>query len=351
MKKLIPTLAEETFSLSNRKYLGSKKNLLLPLVERMLALCGLPKGFLDGFCGTGVVSAAMRQRGVGPIIAVDNLYCNGVILRGFFSPGVREPRALELLSHLNALPPREGYLTANFSGSYFTTDNCRRMDAAREQIEELKRRGEVSAEEYDYLLASFLLAADRVANTVGQYDAYLKHIGRQSVERGRHLLDSRVYSPFLLRRLQRLGILEGEIVTGDLLALLPHIRVEAAYFDPPYNTRQYCSNYHLLENIARWEKPQLHGKTRKFPMSGLKSPFSQKRTVREAFCRLVAGTAAAHLFISYNSEGLVSRQQLLDLLAAYGRVSCFEFPYIVFGAGAGVSRRRALTEYLFYLKK
>ena len=58
------------------------------------------------------------------------------------------------------------------------------------------------------------------------------------------------------------------------------LRTDVAYFDPPYNGRQYCDNYHVLENLARWEKPPLFGKTLKFDRSGLRSPFSQKQARR-----------------------------------------------------------------------
>ena len=32
------------------------------------------------------------------------------------------------------------------------------------------------------------------------------------------------------------------------------------YMDPPYNTRQYASNYHLLETMALYDNPILHEK-------------------------------------------------------------------------------------------
>ena len=57
------------------------------------------------------------------------------------------------------------------------------MDAVREAIERLRADGAVAAAEHEWLLGCFLLAADRVANTLGQYDAYLKHLDQR--EHGR----------------------------------------------------------------------------------------------------------------------------------------------------------------------
>lgn len=36
----------------------------------------------------------------------------------------------------------------------------------------------------------------------------------------------------------------------------------------PYNSRQYRDAYHLLENVARWEKPQVHGVARRWTQRG-----------------------------------------------------------------------------------
>ena len=33
------------------------------------------------------------------------------------------------------------------------------------------------------------------------------------------------------------------------------IKADLIYIAPPYNYRQYSDTYHLLENVARWEKP------------------------------------------------------------------------------------------------
>ncbi len=341
----------EPFRLSNRKYLGSKKDLAEALLDRIVALAGRPAGLLDGFSGTGAITACARRRGIGRIVSVDNLYSNWVIQKGFFQPTERAGRLAARIDALNELPPRSGYISLHFAGLYFTAENCGRMDAVREEIERLRACGAIDRDEHLALLASFLLAADRVANTVGQYDAYLKHMGRRAHAGGRHLVDERVYSPFRLRPLALLGALEGQVLHADLLEAVGGIDAEVAYFDPPYNGRQYCDNYHLLENLALWRKPPLAGKTKKFPRAHLKSPFSRRREVRPAFQRLLRRTRARHVFLSYNSEGLLSRQELADLLGAFGRVACFDFSYPVFGRGAGVSRKRSVTEYLFYLEK
>jgi adenine-specific DNA-methyltransferase len=251
------------------------------------------------------------------------------------------------MERLNTLDPIRGYLSENYAGTYFTAENCGRMDAIREEIERLRRGAGITPMEHDMLLASFLLAADRVANTLGQYDAFLKNIGEQSMVGGRHLVDERVRTPFRLQPLQPLA-LSVEVIEGDMIDLAPTIKADVAYLDPPYNHRQYCDNYHVLENLARWEKPPLAGKTRKFDRTRLKSPFSSTHRALEALRHLIDGVRAANVFLSYSSEGILLPDEIERILCSRGPTRIMEMQYPVFGNGAGVSARRSVTEYLFH---
>lgn len=163
--------------------------------------------------------------------------------------------------------------------------------------------------------------------------------------------DQRVSSPFRLKALAPWTGGRVDVIVGDMEELAQSIPVEVAYYDPPYNGRQYCSNYHVLENLARWEKPALRGKTRKFDCMGLRSRFSSRSAAAAALRSLMDGTRARHVFLSYSSEGILSRGEILDTLTALGDAHLREFEYPVFGNGAGVSVKRNVTEYLFHLQK
>lgn len=342
------------FKPANRKYLGSKRLLSGWICGIIRQMAGQPESFLDGFCGTGAVALEM-SRTSGKVIAADNLESNCVILRGFSAAsGILRGgrRVVELIARLNALPPLAGYITESYGDAYFTTDNCMKMDAVREEIRSLRAGALVSAEEHDYLLASFLLEADRVANTLGQYDAFLKNIScTTGFSEGRHVIDQRVRTPFLMRPLAELEALHVEALRVDLTDPEVHVSADAAYYDPPYNGRQYCDNYHVLENLARWEKPPVGGKTRKFNRAGMKSPFSTRAGAAPALRSLLERTGSPWVFLSYSSEGILGRDEIVSILEAFGKVDVREVPYPVFGNGAGVSRRRLVSEYLFVLER
>lgn len=340
------------FSIVNRKYLGSKRELAQKIIENIISISGMPDVFFDGFCGTGAVSAKLIASGLRKIIACDNLYSNTVILEGFFRLKKADGQVFEsALETLNALEGKNGYITEHFAGIYFTRANCRRMDAIRENIESLRRKQLISEHVAFSLLASFLLAADRVANTLGQYDAYLKNIDSFGYRGDRHVTDTRIHQKFMLKTLQFLPDIDRKIIHDDIVKVISLVKADTAYFDPPYNGRQYCDNYHVLENIARWEKPAVFGKTKKYDRRGLKSSFSSRRQAKNALRALLCQTRIPHVYLSYNSEGILAKEEIISLLAEFGKPDLFEIPYPVFGKGAGVSRKRLVTEYLFHVKK
>ena len=336
---------------TNRKYLGSKAALAEWICGHVVAAAGIPDSFLDGFAGTGAVAVEMARRGARAITCVDNLRSNTAILGAYFTPLTAAQRAAVAvhLAQLASLPGRCGYVTETYGERYFTHANARLIDAIRERIAELAAAGEAQPV-VQALLASLLLGADRAANTLGQYDAYLKHLGQPAHSHGRHLVDTRVYEPI---RLAPVAVADrpAVVLTASLLPALTHLAVDVAYFDPPYNSRQYCDNYHVLENLTLWQRPPVSGKTRKFACEHLKSPFSRRREVAAAFRELLDNCRARHLFLSYSSEGLLSADDLEQLLARHGRVERWEYRYPVFGHGAGVARKRDVVEYLFAVRR
>jgi adenine-specific DNA methylase len=93
---------------------------------------------------------------------------------------------------------------------------------------------------------------DSIANTVGHYDAY-----RLNGDLEKELI---------------LGILDipenstnknNRIFKEDANSLVERIYADIVYIDPPYNSRQYSDAYHLLENVANWNKPKVYGVAKK----------------------------------------------------------------------------------------
>lgn len=93
-----------------------------------------------------------------------------------------------------------------------------------------------------YLL---LNAVPYVSNITGTYGAYLKY------------WDKRTYKELTL---EEIDIQPSSVVCScynqDALSFAHQMECDLAYLDPPYNGRQYLSNYHILETIARYDAPK-----------------------------------------------------------------------------------------------
>jgi len=337
----------------NRKYIGSKYHLLDFIAGVVAERAPAARTFGDLFCGSGVVASHFAALGM-RVSAADNLYHNWLAARCFFGgrPGqVNWRKLIRLVEELNDLTPVEGYCHREYGGSYFTAANAGRIDAIRETIAAWASAGEIRPQEEAVLITSLIYAADKVANTCGQYDAFLKHLGADPYSaEGVHRVDAMVYKPIQLGLPQ---VVEGaghRVLLGDATELAATLKCDVLYLDPPYNNRQYVDNYHVLENIARWEKPELHGKTRKFARDPLKSRYSMKRAAPLQLDRLIGHARAAHILLSYNNEGIVPDDAIIRALERRGPVEVFTRSYAIFGNGAGRSVRRPIIERLFYCR-
>jgi adenine-specific DNA-methyltransferase len=337
----------------NRKYIGSKYHLLEFIAGVVASRAPKARSLGDLFCGSGVVAHHFAAQGLA-VTAVDTLYHNAMGTRCFIGGRLGEVDwglVAQRITHLNGLPGEEGYCWQEFGGTYFTAANAARIDAVREQIAHWSRTAVISEQEEAVLLTSLLYAVDKVANTCGQYDAFLKHLGAEPYSaQGVHRVDAMVYRPLLLGIPQAVETGGAKVLWADVNEVIDQVECDVLYLDPPYNGRQYVDNYHVLENIARWEKPALSGKTRKFERQHLKSDFSRKREAEGSLGSLVSRARCRHILLSYNNEGIVADEAILRMLQRRGPTEVFSQEYAIFGNGAGRSGRRPIQERLFYCR-
>ena len=330
-------------------YIGSKYSLLDFLQETIEYVTGYKDGdayvFGDLFAGTGVVGQAFKSKGC-KVIANDIQHYS-YSLNKHLIENVPEMDD-SLLGYLNSLQPVKGFVYLNYcsgSGSgrnYFTDENGMLCDAIREELEKLRKNGEIDEETYYYYLASLINSIDKYANTASVYGAFLKHIKKSAQK------------PFVLELLPVIAGEKGEVFNEDINELAKKISGDVLYLDPPYNARQYCANYHVLETISRYDSPELTGMTGLRDSSDQKSKFCSKRTVSETFDDLIKNARFKYIFLSYNNEGLMSLDIIKDIMSQYGSYSFYTKEYRRFKADKDENRNIAAnstTEYLHCLVK
>lgn len=330
-------------------YIGSKYSLLDFLETTIEEVTGFKKGdniiFGDLFAGTGIVGQTYKTNGC-TVLANDIQYYSYVLNKHYIE-NVPELDT-NLLNDLNSITPVEGFIYKNYcegSGSgrnYFTNENGKKCDAIRIKLEELYKSGSISENTYFYYLASLINSIDKYANTASVYGAFLKHIKKSAQKEF---------------QLELLPVIPGEIgkvYNEDINALVKNINGDVLYLDPPYNARQYCSNYHVLETIARYDNPTLTGVTGLRASDDQKSKFCSKRTVAESFNELIRDSKFKYIFLSYNNEGLMSLNTIKEIMSEYGKYDYFTKEYKRFKADKDENRNisaDSTVEYLHCLTK
>ncbi len=329
------------FQLQNRRYLGNKYKLLRFIKAIVSDKCGFVHSFCDIFAGTGVVGEYFNYPAA-KIIANDFLSANHVCLQAFLGTAAElQKSVLEKINHLNNLPnDKENYFSKHFGGTYFTKENARKIGAIREEIDNIAEL----KDEKNLLICSLIYAADKTANTVGHYDAFRKN------------LDMLQPVKLLMPAVHYSHNANNEIYKADANTLIKKISCDVLYIDPPYNSRQYSDTYHLLENLAEWNKPAVTGIGKKMSRAHVKSNYCLK-SARNAFADLISHAQCNHILLSYNNTGAskdgrsnarMSDQEILQILNNKGTVEIFKKDYKAFTTGKSNGENNA--ERIFYCK-
>jgi adenine-specific DNA-methyltransferase len=303
------------------------------------------KVFCDLFAGTGAVGRYFKTKAKS-IIANDLEYYSYVLNRNYIGNHKRID-ASKWLKALAELQGEEGFIYANYcrgghgDRNYFKDDNGKRIDAMRGQIEAWKDEEDIEDNVYFYLLATLLESADKVANTASVYGAYLKHIKKTaSADLKIHPADFEITKA------------RHQVYQGDANELVKTIKGDILYLDPPYNARQYGSNYHMLNTISTYENFRPKGVTG-LPVYN-RSAYCSKVSVRQSFEELIAHAQFKYVFLSYNNEGLMTHEEITSILEKYGKVELKAQAYQRFKADKTENRNHTATEtmeYLFCLEK
>ena len=81
-----------------------------------------------------------------------------------------------------------------------------------------------------------------------------------------------------------------------------------------------------------------------------KSKYCFKTKVHIEFEDLISKIKAKNIVLSYSNEGLMSEQQILDILSKKGEVSIYRNPYRRFKTNAWTSDTTGLCELIFICK-
>lgn len=352
------------------RFIGCKKN-ILGEINSFLEDKGVSQGTLyDVFSGTTSVASFFKTKGF-RVISNDLLYFSYVLQRAYIQNNgpvtyakllkTKEISRLSgdnglavVISYLNSLPGVAGFVYQNYTiegtkktgniRMYFQADNGKKIDAVRLKIEEWKKREVLTESEYYVLLAALIEAVPSVSNISGTYGAFLK------------FWDSRTYNPLTLIPP---ALIVNKQATANLafnedgVKQFSKIKCDIAYIDPPYNNRQYAPNYHILETVARYDNPLIHGVTGVRGYQDLKSQFCSRKSAKQALSEMVRYGKYGRMLLSYNTEGIMTEEDILEAMSVTGcRVEKKEITYRRFKShNHSVAVAPKISELFYYIEQ
>ena len=318
----------KTSKINNRRYLGNKYKLLGFIKGVVKKECKGINTVADIFSGTGAVASGFKNK---KVITNDFLYFNYICNYAWFgAEKYDKSKMIELIKYYNQVNVYEdNYMSENFGNTFFSIEDCRKIGYIRENVEQLFKVQRINERERALLLTSLLYAMDKIANTCGHYDAYRKSGVFNSTLELTLPLASNNNNP------------NNQCFNEDANSLVNRIEADLVYIDPPYNSRQYCDAYHVLENVARWEKPEVFGVAKKMNRDNLKSDYCTVNAA-SAFEDLIKKIKSKYILLSYNNMGnkgdsrsnaKITDEEIMRILSTKGRVKIFTQEHKAFTTG------------------
>lgn len=339
------------------RYIGSKVN-LLDKIQEVIDENVKEKVdvFMDLFSGTGTVGEYFKKDY--RILSNDVLYFSYILQKARIESnsipkfaslkkiGIEDP-----LFYLETEPfdiTQNFFITINYSPyencdrRYLTVENASRIDFIRLKLNEWKHQKMISDREFTYLLATLIEAVPYISNISGTYGAYLKH------------WDNRALGELKLRRIDIINNKRNNrCYNEDSNKLIQEVKGDILYIDPPYNARQYITNYHLLETIALYDDPDIYGVTGLRQYEKEKSSYCIKKDVAAAFNEVISKAKFKHIIVSYSSDGLLTAKEIEEILTNHGIKDTYKLYKIPYRKYKSKHKQESdeLYEYMFYIQK
>lgn len=321
-------------------YLGSKKKLSFWIKESILSVIGEKKfKLVDIFAGTGKVSEILKDN-TEKIIMNDFQLFLSQYLKKYLYDEISHKKSEFIGNYILNFKVNKDYENHKFvelyGNKYFSKNNAIKIAKI---IEIIKKIDPKNIEIIDLLKYLVLQSADKVQNCSSTYGAYFKYV-KESAKKD--LILKSEYPP---------QINHLEILNENSDELIEKLDGDVLYMDPPYNGRQYQTNYHVLNTIARWNFNFIpEGKTLLSPKEWrANSNWCSKNKVVEYFTKYL-DSKFNFIILSYNDEGFLKETFIREQMKKRGEYILFKKEYNKFKSNKNVNRKNVI-ESLHILKK
>ena len=348
-------------------YIGNKRR-LLSLIDKGIYYCQKrinkkKLSILDGFSGSGVVSRNLKR--FSSILYSNDLESYSFVVNKCYLSNKSEidiEFIKETIFSLNYKKLhkkfKKGIIEKLYSPKndnnikkdervFYTNKNARIIDNIRRMIRKIDKQ--------EFFLAPLLSEASIHANTSGLFKGFYKNketgIGQfgGTAENCLNRIKREIVLPVPVFSNYECEVNIYQKNINNLISELPEIDV--AYYDPPYNQHPYGSNYFMLNLIVGYKEPKEMSKISGIPKEWNKSDYNNKKAELSLNC-LIRDTKAKFILLSYNNEGIIFHNKIVDILEKYGKIEILEQDYNTFRGSRNLrNRNKKVKEFLFILEK
>lgn len=352
-------------------YIGNKRKLLGLIDKGLQEFLNEPNysressSFFDVFSGSGVVARHARNN-FGTIITNDMEKYSCVINNAYQKNYDKDyaDRLHKNIDYLNEIA-KEHPVCGTFTDLYapkdeenisledrvfYTRKNAMFIDTILYEIDF------IDPELHDHILALLMYKASVHVNTSGVFKGFYKSKetgvgkyggdGENSLQR----IKSDIFLPY--PHFSNYNC-QSIVINKEASEAIKNIEyADVAYFDPPYNQHPYGSNYFMLNAIIDGVDKENISKVSGIPKDWNRSDYNVRNKAKDAFGNLLKDTNAKYLLISYNSEGFITMEDMLDITEPLGDVEVFDQEYNTFRGCRNLENRpKTVTELLFKVKR
>ena len=345
-KYLIVKLPPQMSKFPATRFMGSKRKLLGEIWKAASRFEF--ETVLDLFSGSGVVGYMFKTFG-------KRVVCNDYMaMSATFSKAMVENNNV-LLSDDEAnslLEPGnniiDNFVSRTFKGIYFSDDDNAQIDILRSNIARLRNPYKKAIALTALIRACTKKRPRGLFTYVGvRYDdgrKDLKMSMREQFLSGVEAVNAAVFDNHKNNH-SRHG--DAMSVTAD--------GIDAVYIDPPYFTPQsdneYVRRYHFIEGLARdWKGVEIQENTLTKKFKSYPTPFSTLTGASDAFNRIFSRFRNSLLIVSYSSNSLPTKDEMVALMAKYKNhveVVPIDYRYNFANRSDGKVKRNVVKEYIF----
>ena len=350
-------------------YIGSKRSLLdfigggISKVQKKLNREKLK--IFDVFSGSGVTARYFKQ--FSDLLIVNDLEKYSFVINECYLSNESELNIPLLKQHYDEIifelnrDLKKGFISELYAPAndknikanervFYTLRNAMYIDTTRQLIAKIPKG------EQKFFLAPLLSEASIHANTSGVFKGFYKNretgIGQFGGKNEDALFritgDIKLSFPIFSNFNCETKVFNED--SNKIICDLPE--VDIAYLDPPYNQHPYGSNYFMLNLITEYKRPEKTSKVSGIPEDWKRSLYNKEKMALRSLAELTEGIKSKYVIISFNSEGFIGIEQMMEMLNKTGKAEILETKYNAFRGSRNLNKRNIhVKEYLFLLEK